>query len=172
MKTKVYGYRSGARISGVPPEVAGNELERIRAVKGSLVPTDVVNEARPEDAPLHPAFEWDDGVAAEQFRQQQARQLIRAVCVKSEDGENLDPVYVHVRTDDGGAYQDVEVVAKEPDLLASAIEELTEKLASARRSLDQLRRAANAAKAKVNSSKVKAVGKHLDAAEKASASIL
>lgn len=48
---------------------------------GDLSPAIVVDEARDEDHPLHPRFEWDDGLAAEKYRQEQAAHLIRTVKV-------------------------------------------------------------------------------------------
>jgi len=46
---------------------------------GILTPSAVVDEARPEDSPLHAAFEWDDSIAAEKYRLEQARRLLRQV---------------------------------------------------------------------------------------------
>jgi hypothetical protein len=46
--------------------VAGREIERIWIAHGdSFVADDVVDAARPENAPLHREFEWDDGAAAQ-----------------------------------------------------------------------------------------------------------
>ena len=54
------------------------ELQKIAAEHGGvLYPKDVVNAARNPNSPLHGAFEWDDGIAAEKFRLVQARELIR-----------------------------------------------------------------------------------------------
>lgn len=54
------------------------ELARLAAARGgALTPAEVVEAARSEASPLHSAFEWDDGEAAERWRQHQARQLIR-----------------------------------------------------------------------------------------------
>lgn len=65
----------------VDAQTAGEELARIKRVHGLVHPATVVDESRPEDAPLHPAFEWRDPVAAEKFREHQASQLIRRVRV-------------------------------------------------------------------------------------------
>jgi len=46
---------------------------------GRLLPADVVNAARPTNSPLHPHFDWDDSSAAEKYRLDQARTLIRSV---------------------------------------------------------------------------------------------
>ena len=66
---------------GIDPQAAGEELERIKQRDGTIGAPAVVNEARPEDAVLHPAFEWADPVAAEQYRLIQARSLIKKVRV-------------------------------------------------------------------------------------------
>jgi hypothetical protein len=66
---------------GVDAQTAGSELDRIRRRDGTIVPAVVVDEARPEEAPLHPAFEWRDPVAAEQWREHQAATLIKVVRV-------------------------------------------------------------------------------------------
>lgn len=47
-----------------------------------LTPGKLVDIARDEDHVLHGYFEWHDGVAAEKFRQGQARQLIQSVKVR------------------------------------------------------------------------------------------
>lgn len=66
---------------GIDAQEAGEELERIKQRDRTIVPEVVVDEARPEDAVLHPAFEWDDPVAAERYRVIQAQQLIKRVRV-------------------------------------------------------------------------------------------
>mgnify|MGYP001809541431 CR=1 FL=1 len=66
---------------GIDPQAAGEELERIKQRDGTLTAPAVVDEARPDDAVLHPAFEWQDPVAAERYREIQARTLIKKVRV-------------------------------------------------------------------------------------------
>lgn len=58
-------------------------LEAIRASNpnGMLRPSDVVDAARNPASPLHTHFEWNDGDAAEKWREEQARQLIRGVTI-------------------------------------------------------------------------------------------
>lgn len=60
---------------------------------------DVLADARHDNSPLHSFFEWNDGAAAEQFRLQQARGLIRAVVAVyvSEDKPAVRTrAYIHV----------------------------------------------------------------------------
>lgn len=70
-------------------------LEAIRLSKdGVLRPEDVVREARREDHPLHGEFEWDDSKAAESYRIDQARTLIRSVRVTvTVERRRFDTVY-------------------------------------------------------------------------------
>jgi hypothetical protein len=87
----------------VPADVAAAELERIKeAHDGSLTPQQVVDESRPKRAPLHKAFEWDDAVAGELWRVDQARRIISGVRVVEEDGEDQQPkiLYAAVKNDE------------------------------------------------------------------------
>ncbi len=64
---------------------------------GKLTPGDVVAAARESDSPLHDCFEWDDSKAAECWRLEEARGLIRSVLVKitTTDARVISvPVYV------------------------------------------------------------------------------
>lgn len=53
--------------------------------RGQLTPQDVVDDARPDDSPLHHRFEWNDEVAGEAYRRVQAQQLIRSVKISFPD---------------------------------------------------------------------------------------
>lgn len=136
--------------AGIDAGVAHTELERIRAQYG-LTASAVVQQSRPKDAPLHPAFEWDDKAAAEQHRLWQARQIIRAVHVVYETDGRKEPVYVHIpkpperKADDPtaeGRYERVDVVVRSPDLFAVALTELQGKVRSAVNAVEELQRAA------------------------------
>ena len=74
----------------VSAQEAGEELDRIRSRYGTLQPAAVVDESRPEEAPLHPVFEWDDATAAEHYREHQATNLIKRVKVVVEPGSDDD----------------------------------------------------------------------------------
>ena len=132
-----YQFRKGSRVTGIDAETAGTELDRINREQGSLTAPAVVDAARPADAPLHPAFEWDDQLAAELHRQHQARDLIRSVTIIHE--EERIQAFTHV-TPIG--YLPTPIVASNPDLYQIAERESVERLAKASESLDKLRRAA------------------------------
>lgn len=84
MRVAKYEFSEGARFqAGAKTDDAdaiGKHLDELREqYKGELTPKDVVDDARSHNSPLHSFFEWSDTKAAEQFRLQQARGLIRAV---------------------------------------------------------------------------------------------
>lgn len=43
------------------------------------LPEEIVDAAKHRESPIHDAFEWDDSVAATEYRKEQARELLRAV---------------------------------------------------------------------------------------------
>ena len=111
----------------VSAQIVGEELCRIYTDKGQLKPTDVVDESRPESAPLHPCFEWDDEVAAEKYREVQAGNLIRSITVVHETPEH-EPVEVRAFVKPIMTYAPIEVVINSEEqmaaLLKSALAEL------------------------------------------------
>lgn len=59
------------------PNIYATALAAIEQKHGRLTPALVVQEARDEAHPLHDKFTWDDSAAAIQWREQQAREIIR-----------------------------------------------------------------------------------------------
>ena len=107
MTKVIYGWRSGSRIS-IDAQKAGKELERIkRSQNGLLEPENIVDAARDANNVLHPHFEWDDSVAAEAFRADQARDLVRSLTVdisRSNLEEKHVRAFVNVVTGDQQGY--------------------------------------------------------------------
>ncbi len=98
----VYRFKPKASFP-VKANVAGKRLEKIRQRNdGKLLAEDVVEDAEPVEAVLHPCFEWDDASAAMQYRLDQAQALIRAIVIVPEtDDGNHNPVraFVHIKND-------------------------------------------------------------------------
>lgn len=66
--------------------------------RGELTPAAMVDEARDPTSPTHECYEWDDGMAAERFRLDQARHHMRSilVTVKGSDGEQQTIRYAFI----------------------------------------------------------------------------
>lgn len=136
-----YAFRAGARVR-VDAQTAGEELERIRVEQGAITAPAVIDAAKPKDAPLHPAFTWDNRTAAHQWRLHEARHLIRSVQVVREDSEPRLK-YVHVRGGkDDSRYEDVDVVVNSEALFAQALAALNKRLQEAKRAVHDLEAAA------------------------------
>ena len=119
--------KPGAHMSNSQAARYGNELYRLRRDEQvSLTAGNVVESARLKRSPLHDYFEWDDTVAAVQFRERQARTMLASiVCVEVDvgNGETLvtEPVrfFVNVVREDndgGSEYIPLDVVQQNPDL--------------------------------------------------------
>lgn len=118
------------KIPGIFPvsaQTAGEELHRIYESKGCLDPKDVVDESRPEEAPLHSCFEWDDETSAEKYREVQAGQIIRSVVVVQEEKQRPQ-VEVRAFVSVQKTYRPIEVVVNSEEqmleLFNSALSEL------------------------------------------------
>lgn len=117
MRIAKFEFSEGARFQPgaakmADPNMVGQHLELLREkCKGELTPGDVVNDARNPNSPLHPFFEWDDCVAAEQYRLQQARGLIRAVVaiyVSDDNPAVRQKAYVHIREPGANHYRETQ----------------------------------------------------------------
>jgi hypothetical protein len=108
------------------------ELERIRGLKGCLLPEDVVALASADNNPLHQEFTWDDSVAADKFRKEEARSLMRSIRVVYAEAPTIPTRAYHVTTQrvkpdekPRAVYQSVKEILADPiakdELLSRAI---------------------------------------------------
>lgn len=94
----------------IDPDLAGQALAEIEAKSGNLTAFNVVDAARPKRSPLHGAFEWDNTVAAESWRLEQARSMIKSIEIVTIDDQGeaepvSRPVYFNVQpTNPDGRY--------------------------------------------------------------------
>lgn len=104
MRIAGYEFAENARfkagVTSPDPKVIGEHLALLAAEhKRELTPQDVLDDARKHNSPLHQFFEWNDGVAAEQHRLEQARGLIRsvvAIYVREDKPAVRTRAFVHV----------------------------------------------------------------------------
>lgn len=83
---------------------AGEVLaEMARANGGTLTPREIVDVARDEDSPLHWFFEWDDSTAAELYRHEQARTLVRSFNIEVRINKTIVTLPKYVRDPSVGA---------------------------------------------------------------------
>lgn len=98
-------------------ETIGQTLARIAAENdGELRPQHVVEAARDKRNPLHKHFEWDDKKAADAYRLDQARAIIRIVRTQVEPDEAPVRAFYSVKDDSGQRYRAVETVMSSASL--------------------------------------------------------
>ncbi len=73
------------------------EIKALEDRRGRLTPQEVVEAARAEASAIHGCFEWDDGKAAEAYRIEQARELIRRVKIEIVVEERSMKIVAYVR---------------------------------------------------------------------------
>ena len=127
------------KVAGLMPvdaQTAGEELNRIYTKNGALNPSDIVDESRPEDAPLHDCFEWRDDVAAEKYRELQAQAIVRAIVAVNEDVSKPESVraFVHVRN----TYEPISVVVNDAEKMQEVLQTALRELAAFRRKYETL----------------------------------
>jgi len=177
-----YSYREGWSFP-VNAQDAGEALATIQQRQGKIVPANVVESAKPEDSPLHPAFEWDDTRAGEKYRESQARILILAIRKVDPDMQADEApriAFLHVRdvslvesvgdeADDSrparmGAYYPSELVRSRVDMWERAVADLAGYVKGTSRRVAEL---SALAKTETQRSQITRVRRHVVAAEAA-----
>lgn len=93
-----------------------DQLQSIYDRHQKLTPELVVDDARDPQHPLHTRFEWDDTVAGEKWRHQQAHELITSVKVtySNPTGKPREIRQFHaIRKENGHVYEPVENVLRD-----------------------------------------------------------
>lgn len=123
----VYQWKTGSRHK-VSAAVAAEVMDQL-AEEERLNPTELVEVSRPDDAPLHSEFEWDDSVAAEKWREEQAGAMIRHLVVRIEANEQEYPTrqYFMVQRE-ANTYEPIHVILKDEDKTAMLLDQAKREL--------------------------------------------
>ena len=76
---KKYKAKKGAGFNDDDAQVIGQTIEDLRDSKGHITPIEIVENAKNKKSPIHNFFEWEESKAAEQYRLQQARNLVNHI---------------------------------------------------------------------------------------------
>lgn len=119
-----------------------DQLQAVYDRRGQLTPEMLVDEARDEAHPLHTRFEWDDAVAGEAYRRQQAGELIRSVKIVYRPATARRPAgignaYQSVRSADGQAYHPSEKVAEDPFMRSVVLADMAREWKALKRRYEQ-----------------------------------
>lgn len=120
----VYQWKKASYIKA-DANVAGQMCEQLEKTVG-LTAKNLLDANRDESAPLHSEFEWDDSIAAESFRESQARHIINCLCIKQTE-DKAEPVRAFFAVSQP-SYESLSVILqskeKHESLLEMALKEL------------------------------------------------
>lgn len=131
--------KGGAKAS---PQKIGEALDRIkREAVGRYNSKTILDAARDKKNYLHRFFEWRDTVAAEKYRQEQARELVSIIDIVDEsDGEERQlPAFVSLIERDGRQYRTIGEVIDSVELQAIALRQAETDLEAYERRLRMFR---------------------------------
>lgn len=125
MSAPVYQWKPQAQIK-IDPQAAGEHLELLRVQSGGdITPGAVVDAARSNNSPLHGGFEWDDSEAAEKYRIEQAKYLLRmiVVAVHKPDENKSTPMraFVSITRDNKPSFVSLKAAMSDADLRAQIV---------------------------------------------------
>lgn len=119
-------YVSGNNFSLSAPVNAKEIGEELRKL-GNFTPKEIVDAARDPRSVLHKYFEWNDSIAAERFRLQQARHLVVAIQVEDSSGDPYR-AFESVVIADQRVYVPIEEISKSPELIDQVLNHILKEL--------------------------------------------
>ena len=129
----IYSWNYGAKIS-IDPERAYNEMASLK----EITPESVLKLARNEDTELHDAFEWDDSIAAEKYRLDQARYLIRSIVVREDDAPKENAIRTFMLSSERKTYKPISYFMENKDEYAILLERAKNELYAFKRKYERL----------------------------------
>jgi hypothetical protein len=102
---------------GASPQRIGEELAAVAAASnGHLTPSAVVSAARDPSSAMHRLFEWDDAKAAESWRLEKAREIIRIIRIAEDEGDPPVRAFLSIGDRGGVSYRTAQEVSNSRDL--------------------------------------------------------
>jgi hypothetical protein len=143
--TMIFEWKEGSSFNADANKI-GFELKEIG---DKISPDDVVEKAKNEKSELNKCFEWDNNVAAESYRRDQARKLLRSIVIVKQN-ENDDEIperqnvnftiraYENVTCgNDGRKYVETEKILQNQDWREELFMEILKEIGSLKRKIQK-----------------------------------
>ena len=117
------------KVKGIFKADAQKVYEEIGDV--NVTPEEVLKKAKNKKSELHKCFEWDNDIAAERYRLQQARQIIQLLVV-TPVAEEHTPLRAFQITSERNTYQSTRLFLEQPDEYQVLLDRAKQELQSLR----------------------------------------
>lgn len=115
-------------LEGLFKADAQRVADEILSIGEKSTPQQILDKARDPTTELHRCFEWDDSVAAEKYRLQQARKIVCNLVIQETIQDKKPPIRFMLQTKNGNGYQPTQIIFRDVDkyqeLLASVLRDL------------------------------------------------
>ncbi|MCP4709867.1 MAG: hypothetical protein GY869_14690 [Planctomycetes bacterium] len=136
-----YEWKRGV-AGGLSAETVGKYIDKLDEKHGGVTPELLLNESRKKKSPLRDCFEWNDTTAAEKYRLHQARHILRAIVVTSENDENATVkvrAFVPVVEDDNHHYTTINRAMSDKELRKQVLTQAVKDLSSWQQKYENLK---------------------------------
>lgn len=120
---------------------AGEYLEILERKNGNITPKLVVDNSRSEKSVLHKCFEWNDNLAAEKYRENQAgfilRNLVTVAVNKQEQSEIR--AFVSVFKDDNNCFVSVNTAMSDQTMREQVLQKALAEMISFKKKYSQIK---------------------------------
>lgn len=127
-----YSWKGASRIKA-DAQKAGELCEQLENTVGLTAKTLLNASRNPEDV-LHNEFEWDNDIAAENYRECQARHIINSLIVvpaeKVKNDTTVTRAFYCLKEDCTKSYKSIQSIIKRPDLAEQLLQQACKDLES------------------------------------------
>ncbi len=128
MKKKQYYPRAGSPFKKGEAQIYGERLDYLASKNnGKVTPDMVIEDAQQKKSVFHTYFQWDDTEAAEQYRIQQARNLINHIVevVVIEGKQSKQRSFFSIKNGGGNkAYVTIKIAVSKPNYRVQLLNQL------------------------------------------------
>ena len=112
--------------------------EEIQTIGESVTPKQILDYARNPETELHKCFEWDDSIAAEKYRIEQARMVVRHLVIVNDKESDKEPQKIRVMQRAEDAYKPVQMIVRNKTEYESLLERARAELRAIKNRYSQL----------------------------------
>lgn len=126
----------------IPAQVVGEEIERLeKKNEGILLPSAIVRAAKPVKSKLHECFEWNNRKAADKYRENQARELLRKIVIvyESKGKEEQIRAFVRIQNEDESHYCCTARIIDDEELQENVLEQILAELVAIKKKYAQFK---------------------------------